>query len=307
MQYSLTGTEEGSSLTIFNNGEMLPPIHSSHPSFDKIVEGVRAGDESVLELIDLSKAVATEFEPVSERVKVANGRVYFDGVEVHGVLVDQILRFMELGEDYMPLVNFFEKVQQNPQEFSREQLYSWIVNVSDRADRGLTITPEGLIVGYKGVAVVTGDDGEKSYTSISTGTAIVDNEVKSGAIPNYIGAVVEMPRDKVTFDPDQGCSHGLHVGTYDYANGFSRGGLLEVHVNPRDVVSVPNDSSHQKMRVCRYIVADVIDAPYNVPVVRDYESSYDGWGEEEEEDTCPRCGEYSWGGDLCLDCEDYGF
>ena len=65
-----------------------------------------------------------------------------------------------------------------------------------------------------------------------------------------------MPRGEVQHDPESGCSTGLHVGTYAYAQGYARAALLTVHVNPRDVVSVPTDCDAEKMRVCRYVVSD---------------------------------------------------
>jgi len=295
MQYSLVGNEDGTSnITVFARGR-VELAHSSHPNFERIVLGVLDDDESVLELFDVSLTVATRFDNLSERVSVANGRVYFDGVEVDNALTSQILRFLDEDvEDWYPLVNFFENVQQNPQEYSREQLFSWL----DKRD--FTITPGGMIVGYKGVK--KNDDG--TFTSISTGTAIVDGESKTGAIPNEIGSEVTMPRDQVAFDPSTGCSTGLHVGTYEYANGFADGALLEVHVNPRDVVSVPEDSSFQKMRVCRYRVVNVIDAPHTLSVVSDwYDDSEDVYDTEDE--TCPDCGCYLDRNYFCDCCDSY--
>lgn len=287
MQYSLVGTDEGSIITVYVPGQAPQVAHSTHPNFERIVEGVRANDSSVLDLFDVAQSAATHFDRLTERVTTANGRLYLDGEEVDNALANQVVRFLQEGvDDWKPLVLFFENVQSNPEEYSREQLFTWLAD-------DFTITPDGLIVGYKGVRVVDGE-----FFSINTGRAIVDGEVKSGAIPNYKGAIVEMPRNQVTFDPATGCAQGLHVGTYEYANGFAQGALLEVHVNPRDVVSVPTDSSHQKMRVCRYLVVDTIDAPHTVPV-RDYwdddmEEQYDDldfdfWGDEEDRDR-----DYDW-------------
>ena len=45
------------------------------------------------------------------------------------------------------------------------------------------------------------------------------------------------------------------------------GTVLEVYVNPRDVVSVPHDYSAQKIRVCRYVVGEPVDKPYDEPVL----------------------------------------
>lgn len=275
MQYTLVGTEDGSNIIVFIPGQTPLVAHSSHPNFEQIVSAVLADEdaETIEELFDVSLAAAKRFDRLSERVTVANGRLYLDGEEVNNALATQVVRFLGDGvEDWKPLVAFFENVQSNPNEHSREQMYDWL------SKRDFTITHDGLIVGYKGVR----RNGE-SFTSINHGKAIVDNEVHTGAIPNHIGAVVEMPRSEVVHDPANGCSTGLHVGSYEYANSFAQGALLEVHVNPRDVVSVPTDSDWQKMRVCRYTVVDTIDAPYTSPIrPYDFEADEDlEWGDGE--------------------------
>lgn len=286
MQYVIVGggLEGESNVTLFVPGEAPLTAHSSHPNFDKIVEGVRSGDESVVDLFDLAKTAATRFERLTERVTVANQRLYFDGDEVHDALAEQVVRFLADGvEDWKPLVNFYENVQQNPQEYSRNQLYAWLT------DRDFTITPDGLIVGYKGVRTTSDDDG---FRSIFTGRAIVDGEVQTGNISNKIGSIIEMPRDQVAFAPDVACSYGLHVGTWRYAKDFSQGAVLEVHVNPRDVVSVPSDSHNEKMRVCRYRVVNTIDVPYEEAVVADYyiggyaalDDDGEYWGDDDWDD-----------------------
>ena len=253
MQYTLVGTgPDDQFITVFIPGDAAPLVaHSSHPNFEQIVTLVLSDEGSadeVRDLFDTSLAVARKFERLSERVTVNYGRVYFDGDEVNNALTRQILRFIDEDiEDVSPLVNFFEKVQQNPQPESREQLYEWL----DR--HNFTITPAGDILAYKGVQC----DSYGVYLSINSGYAIVDGQEVNGRVSNHIGAIVEMPRQQVAFDPAVGCSTGLHVGTYSYASGFGRGATLEVHVNPRDVVSVPTDCDAQKVRVCRYRVVDV--------------------------------------------------
>lgn len=285
LQYTLVGSDDGSSvITVFVPGQKPLVAQSDHPNFDKIVEGVVAKDEAVADLFDVAATAATKFERLSDRITSANGRLYLDGEEINNALATQVVRFVGEGvDDWKPLVSFFENVQMNPQDDSRVQLYDWL-NAAD-----VTITQDGMIVGYKGVRVTA--DGE--YTSINTGKAIVDGEVKSGAIPNYIGAIVEMPRNEVAHNPKVHCHVGLHVGTYDYANSFAQGALLEVHVHPRDVVSVPEDHNGQKMRVCRYKVVDVIEKPYTAAVLDDQydddDSSY--WGDGDL-DFCDGCGEH---------------
>jgi hypothetical protein len=272
MQYTIVGTEDGSNITVFVPGQAPLVAHSSHPNYDKIVAGVLANDENVAELFDVSVAVAEKFDRLTERVSVANGRLYFDAVEVDNSLANQVVRFLNEGvEDYKPLVKFFDNVQQNDNEHSREQLYDWLNT------RDFTISPDGMIVGYKGVTPLE----DNVFESISSGRAIVNGEVQNGRIKQKVGDVVEMPRNEVQFDPAVGCSTGLHVGTWDYASDFGRGAVLTVNVNPRDVVSVPTECENQKMRVCRYTVAATTDVPYSAPVWDDFE---DEWDDEDEDD-----------------------
>lgn len=250
-----------------NNGDeqfvtvILPGIGprvagNTHPNFDRIMESLTGDDEVSTEeyerLFDTSVAVAERFTRLSDRVSVSNGHVYLDGDLQDDAITNQIVRFLDEDQgDWYPLVRFMENVAANPSEHSRTQLYDWL-----RAHE-FTLTNEGNIVGYKGVAMR--DDG--SLVSCQSGRAIVDGEVVTGQIPNAVGSIVEMPRSEVTHDPATSCSTGLHVGTYDYALSWARGRMLRVDVNPRDVVSVPTHANGKKVRVCRYKVVEVIDAP----------------------------------------------
>lgn len=262
VNYLLTTDDAGEEqITVFLASTATPlAITCDHPNFEKVREELRAGKVSepqLIDLIDLAEIASKKFTSLSDRVKVANGRVYFDGDEVHSAIGDHIVRCVEAElEDWKPLVAFLEKVNQNPSIHSREQLYNWL------ADRDFSILVDGDFIAYKGVT--KNKDGE--FVSINHGPAVVNNEEVNGAVPNPVGAIVEMPRSQVQFAPEEGCAFGLHVGTYSYAKNFGRGELLKVRVNPRDVVSVPTDCDHEKMRVCRYQVISQIDAPEVAPI-----------------------------------------
>lgn len=275
LQFTHVRQDDGTAvISVFVPGQPPQVAVSDHPNFQEILDGAVAGDESIIDLFDTSLTVATKFEKLSDRVTVANGRVYFDGDELHNVLTEQILRLLNEGADFMPFVRFLDKLMQNPEQHSRDNLYRWL-NAGD-----WSITGNGDIIGYKGIA----KDGNGGYVSIHSGRAIVDGEVVTGRIPNAPGSTIEMPRSEVTFDPAVGCHSGLHIGTWDYANSFGRGGVLEVRVNPRDVVSVPTDSGDQKLRACRYEVAKIVSEPYECAYVDDPDDSLDddvAWGEDE--------------------------
>lgn len=277
MKYNVVSNEDEANLTAFIGGKMFTATQD-HPNYQRIVAKVLAGDESVVDLFDVALTVHKYFQSISDRVTVSNGHIFFDGDEVDNALTAQILRFMEEGLEFMPLVNFFEKIATNPLEHSREQLYRFLDH------HNFTITPLGDFVGYKGVKTT---DADCKYESISTGPAIVDGVAVDGHVPNPIGGIIEMARSAVAHDPRVACSTGLHVGTYEYASGFAQGAVLEVHVNPRDVVSVPTDSHDQKIRTCRYLVVGPIEEKYAGALADDYGDSEDT---SDDDYTCNECG-----------------
>jgi hypothetical protein len=290
MKYNLVSDGDKQNITVFADGEMYV-ANQDHPNFKSIVAGVVVDDPSVVDLFDVAQTASKRFEALSERVSVANGRVYFDGDEVDNSLTRQIVRFIDEGRtDFRPLVNFFEKVSLNPQEHSRVQLFDWL------SKHDFTLTPDGDLVGYKGVR----KNSDGTLVSIMAGPAIVDGEAVNGNVPNEVGSVIEIARSAVQHNPSVGCASGLHVGTYRYASDFAQGAVLEVHVNPRDVVSVPTDCDWQKVRCSRYKIVKVIDTPYTSAVLSD----------EDEDDlvTCEDCGTTEFV-QCCYDeivCDDCG-
>lgn len=243
---------------------------SNHPYWNDIVSGLENNDPSVYHLFDIRTGLKKKLSRLSDRVDFDGELVFFDGSPVNDALANQIARFLEQGvSDWEPLVKFWEKVATNPSDHSRENLYRWL------STHDFSVTVEGDIVGYKGVRVVTVGSGDNEYQSIHAGPAYVDGVSVNGHVPNKPGAVVSMPRTDVTENPAIGCHTGLHVGTHEYAEGFAQGAVLEVHVNPRDVVSVPTDCNDAKMRVSKYTVAGKVSGARDTVVVLPEEDYYD--------------------------------
>lgn len=276
IQFALVKTgEDESAITVFLPGR--DPLHarSDNPRFEAIVQALAVEGESdeqaIIGLFDPGIAAQAKFEPLSERISVRNGRLYIDGDEADSALAQQVLRFVKAGEDFKPLVRFFEKLLTNPLEHSREQLFDWV-----RAHDEISVSESGDLICFKGVV----SDGEGGYTSSNEGWATVNGqpfgtEEEPVRIPNAPGDAVEMPRSDVVHDPNQGCHQGLHVSTFRFAESFVgwRGSrddgseVFEVHVNPRDVVSVPNGAT--KIRCCRYRVIAPASGPHRALVVRE--------------------------------------
>lgn len=236
-------------------------VNDDHPNFDALLELAKdwfpdqVPTDEARNLLDVNTALDTRFKSVSDRVTVSNGAVYVDGDVVDTRLTQKILEFYRAGEDFAPLVNFLDKLLGNPNEHSRDQLYNWL------EAHNFQLTRDGNFIAYKGVRA----DADGNYTSINTGPARVmaagsDEFVEvNGYVPNAVGSTVAMPRSQVEHNPAVGCSVGLHAGTWEYASGFARGAVLTVEVNPRDVVSVPTDCGHQKLRTASYVVLNVTD------------------------------------------------
>lgn len=277
MNYDLKVNDEGEGSVTFVSNGVLVTVQHDHPNFKRVCHALVAGNDPA-EYLDIFKALDG-----SDRVTVADEVVYFDGEPIHDNLTRTILRYQSEGRDTANLVRFLERLQNNPSRHSREQLWNWISN------RDLTVNEDGEIVAWKAVKVaqewVETDDGQQipgkvSYHSSHSGTAWVNGVKHEGQIPYSIGDVVTIPRELVQDDPGVGCSHGLHVGSYRYVTQeFRQDAILEVAVAPEDVVSVPRDSNHEKLRCSRFVVLDVQDVP--TPDLSRYEPESDGWGDDE--------------------------
>jgi hypothetical protein len=140
-------------------------------------------------------------------------------------------------------------------------------------------------------------------------------DIHSNTMDNTVGSLVEMPRNQVNEDSSQTCSYGLHVANWEYAHTqFASSDpatdvMLEVEVDPADVVAIPADYNNAKMRVCKYKVLGVVDREHSSDTQLRVTGSAPAVAEEESETgdgfhDCMTCGgECEEGYDVCIDCE----
>jgi len=262
------------SLTIFWEGKPYT-LRKDHVNFNLAKKAILdARYDDLGDLIDVAKAVENFVEG---DIEVKDEIVYYKGHRLHGVVVDKLLEMLRAGmKDSAPLTNFISRLQANPSANSVNELYSFM------SYKSLANTPEGKILGYKGV--------QSNYWS-STGNA--DTIVLQGEtnerhqILNKVGATIEVARRCVDDNKDNHCSFGLHVGSFDYADGWagSDGRLLLVEFDPADAVSVPTDCDFQKLRVSKYkVISDITDTrkELNKPV---YEANKPIYGSDEDDDS----------------------
>lgn len=202
-------------------------------------------------------------EAISSRIRLVDGVELRIGEHVvTGPLSAQLIKMIRTRranpdavntDDWLALIHFTESLYDNTDPYIREQLYAWF---EYQVQNGrLTLTPEGKFLGYKGCKL----DSEGNVVSIHSGPGFVNGEAQNGHLVNNPGTVVEMAREDVNNDPNETCSTGLHVGSYDYAHSFSSGAVVLVEVDPRDVVSVPYDYNGQKIRTCKYKVIKIVE------------------------------------------------
>lgn len=265
MKYNLVSMGDQENLTLFHDGQMYV-ASNTHPNWNTIKQKVVVdNDPDAVNYFDVQASIVQRFDRLTETVTIENGVLCLDGDPVDGSLSKKILEYVENGtEDWKPLAAFLEKVQSNPSQNSKEQLYQFL----DKYD--YEILPDGDILGYKGV--YKNKDGDESYHSIHFGTASVnDIEQSNSRIKQSIGDVVTMPRSAVSSDGDLGCSTGLHVSDFSFASRYGDA-VLAVAVNPRDVVSVPYREAH-KVRVCRYTILG--EVTYKGEWQEQYNTDYD--------------------------------
>ena len=269
-----------SSITIFWEGKPYT-LRKDHVNFELAKQAIfEARYEDLGDLLDIAKAVE---DFVEGEIEVKDEVVYYKNHRLHGVVVDKLLEMLRAGmTDSAPLTNFITRLQSNPSANSVNELYSFL------SYKALPTTPEGKVLGYKGVK----DD---FYSSTGNADTIVvqGKTNESHQILNEVGATIEVSRRCVDDNKDNHCSFGLHVGSYDYANGWAGqdGRLLVVEFDPEDAVSVPTDCDFQKLRVSKYKVVEDITSTrkeYDKPVyeankpIYDSDDDYD-WGDDEDE------------------------
>lgn len=196
---------------------------------------------------------------------VEDGTLKYEGIEVPDSLTARMGAMAATGEDPTPLMRFYARLAKNPSYRSRTQLHEFMCHV------GIPIEADGTFLAYKGVK-------NDLY------------DVHSGKFLNAPGEILTMPRNAISDDPDVGCHVGFHVGALEYAAGFGERVVI-CRVDPEHVVSVPRDSSFQKMRVCRYEVVGfwageaLPSTTYTSDVDEDYEDDeYPEKYQDEDED-----------------------
>lgn len=218
--------KQGDQILVAANGRTYE-VGPDHPNYNAVLEAISVGDtKSLPTLADISDVIR---EYSRGLVTIDNGDVYINGDVIHNVICDHLVDMLKANEDIDPLVLFLENLMDNPSKAAIDEMYLFM----DAND--LPITPDGYFLAYKYV----GNDYKDCHTR---------------TFDNSVGATVEMDRGNCDDDRTRTCSTGLHFCGLSYLSNASNQHIMILKINPRDVVSIPEDYNNAKGRCCRYEV-----------------------------------------------------
>lgn len=220
----------------------------SHPNYSKLVGHLKTNNvehfEACYDIVSHINAYCEGY------VNCEHGSLSWDGIKMPNMFTSTIMDMVKQGFPFEPMLNFLDNMSQNPSDHAIVELFDFMEN------KHMPITMDGCFLSYKAV--------RSDY-----------KDIYSGKFDNSVGSICEVPRQSVDNNRNNGCGKGLHVGAIDYAKSYggidldNDGGnddgnhLMICKVNPRDVVSVPNDSKFQKLRTCRYEVVAKFDSIFD--------------------------------------------
>lgn len=218
-------------LTVLVDGDpkSIPADTHNIAEFRAIMDAPVFDQARLDRLVDPARGIAEYLD--GSGVQLIGSTVVYRGKRIVGVLEDKLLSIAAEGLPLDPWKKFVARVYDNPNDFSREELFLFLEG-SD-----LPITEDGCFLAWKRVSA--------DYKDLHT-----------RSIDNSVGQVVSMPRHEVDADRARTCSTGLHFCSKGYLKHFGYAGdkIVIVKVDPADVVSIPNDYDNTKGRTWKYEV-----------------------------------------------------
>jgi hypothetical protein len=251
---------QGSNITVVI-GTTPHTVSKSHIAYNKLLTAIKAGDwETVQDIIEPKKAVINFGQG---NIEIQGDQIFWKGREMHNALTKRMVAMIQEDFPVEPLVAFMENLMENPSKRAVNELYGFLEKNT------LPITSDGCFLAYKKV--------RQDYFDVHSGTvlnkpAAYMTDEDTAALAEAVGknnevtvavedgvTVVSMERNLVDDDQNRTCSTGLHFCSRDYLRSFGGERIVILKINPRDVVSIPNDYNDSKGRCARYEIVDEID------------------------------------------------
>jgi len=251
---------QGSNITVVI-GTTPHTVSKSHIAYNKLLNAIKAGEwDIVQDIIEPKKAVINFGQG---NIEIQGDQIFWKGREMHNALTKRMVAMIQEDFPVEPLVAFMENLMDNPSKRAVNELYGFLEKNT------LPITSDGCFLAYKKV--------RQDYLDVHSGTvlnkpAVYMTDEDTAALAEAAGkqnevtvevvdgvTVVSMERNLVDDDQNRTCSTGLHFCSKDYLSVFGGERIVILKINPRDVVSIPNDYNDSKGRCARYEIVDEID------------------------------------------------
>lgn len=215
-------------ISVFFKGQTynITASDARYPRFHKACNNNDVGE--VIKLIHIGSKLKESLKTKED------GSFSISGHDIPAELSDKMIMAVKRLGDAKSITNFKKRLDKNQSKTAQKHLLEFL------AHHGGCLLEDGRFLAYK---YVNGDF-KDCYT---------------GKYDYSPGKTVTMPRDKVIEDPKEACAAGLHVGTWGYSGNHMT--VLLCVVDPVDVVSVPFDYKHQKIRCCKVTSVRKIDSP----------------------------------------------
>ena len=259
---------------ILNNESRLVP--TDHEHYQTILDGLRAGNFEVVNLIDEKKNKLKEFIGEINEVdfQISHGELLHRGKPYENeVVTKQIFDMIDKGYSPQPLVRLLEKVESNPNPNSVKDFWTFMNNT------GLAISDDGDALAFKYVTKVSdmSDGDDRKARLVTMGAEYTDSH--SRKFDYTPGKIASVPRHECPYEPGNDCGVGLHIGDLSYVRNSSH--ILALKFSPADVTSIGTGES-RKIRVARFQALHIVnpdhlnEAGYKEPVysVKDGKMTY---------------------------------
>jgi len=180
--------------TVVLNGQPHQFDHT-HPQYAALVECVHTGDStSFVELLNTGSQVENWSEGDFE---FRDGFLYFEDEQVASDPTRRMIECLQQGFPHEPMMNYLTNLYDNVSERAVQESYTW------SSHKGLPITEDGMMVGYKGVKVHKGETIKVKNGELKDGDYV---DIYTGkTFRNNIGDKPSMRRRQVCDDHTKGC------------------------------------------------------------------------------------------------------
>jgi hypothetical protein len=263
--YIRSNTDGVQFITVFINGTPHVASTETHSNFSEIVETIESGfaeiEEKVMNLISSKGKVDAFLNTVNRYSDQKLNLRLEDGVlsDKDGNLQDELVESLKLSPT--AAAHFYRKFSAITRPNVKARLKNFL------AKHAFHITEEGNILAYKGV--------KSNFYSVNTGDAFCNGiRCSNESIPNLPGDKLMMTPSMVDLS-DSACGAGLHAGSYEYAKDWSKGKIVLVEIDPRDIITVPTDCDMQKLRTFGYKVIKEVSKKEEYLVAKTVNSGFD--------------------------------